>query len=299
MEGVLRPARLRPGDTVRLVSPASTPEPATVERTSDYLASLGLNVEVATHVFDTLGYSRQGRRPSRRLQCRRSRPRGRGDHHHPGRKGRVPHRGPTRLRHCTSRPEAARRLQREHRAPHGPAEELWLAAVHGARWPPQQFGRPTVASFEAAVFTADAIQVTAVPHEPTAALTTTGRATGRLIGGNQDLVFRSVSTPIASPTLRPREPGRCSTGALPEWSSPVPGRPGERLRGGRGGLPSRCGRDDVRRRSDRGRSWCRRRRVSVCGCGTRRRRGRPSRSTDPEPAPNARRATVRCGGGRT
>jgi len=53
---ILRPPRLRPGDTVRFVSPASTPEPAMVERAGRYLMSLGLRVEVAPHVFDRWGY---------------------------------------------------------------------------------------------------------------------------------------------------------------------------------------------------------------------------------------------------
>lgn len=75
-----------------------------------------------------------------------------------------------------------------------------LAAVHGACWSPEQFGPPTVASFEAAVFTTESMQVDAVPHEPTAALTTTGRATGRLIGGNQDSLATSAGW--ALPDLR-------------------------------------------------------------------------------------------------
>lgn len=75
-----------------------------------------------------------------------------------------------------------------------------LAAVHGACWPPQQFGVPTASSFEAAVFTVDAIRITADPDEPTAVLTTTGRATGRLIGGNQDALATSAGW--ALPDLR-------------------------------------------------------------------------------------------------
>lgn len=75
---------------------------------------------------------------------------------------------------------------------HGSAEELWAGRVHGACWPPQQFGTSTAASLEAAVFTVDAVRISADPSEPTAVLTTTGRATGRVIGGNQDALATSA-----------------------------------------------------------------------------------------------------------
>lgn len=75
-----------------------------------------------------------------------------------------------------------------------------LAGVHGAPWPPQQHGGPTAASFEAAVFTTDAIRIPTVAQEPTAVLSTTGCATGPLIGGNQDSLATSAGW--ALPDLR-------------------------------------------------------------------------------------------------
>ncbi|WP_306120935.1 MULTISPECIES: LD-carboxypeptidase [unclassified Roseitalea] len=49
-------AILNEGDLVRFVSPASTPETAGVERRAEMLKSWGLRVEIATHAFDKFSY---------------------------------------------------------------------------------------------------------------------------------------------------------------------------------------------------------------------------------------------------
>ena len=56
MTAVPKPLKLAPGDTVRLVSPASTPTKDGVARGITLLESLGLRVELGRHVFDRLGY---------------------------------------------------------------------------------------------------------------------------------------------------------------------------------------------------------------------------------------------------
>lgn len=53
---LLVPPRLRPGDRVRLVSPASPPDPASVARLSALLQGWGLEVDVAPHAFRSHGY---------------------------------------------------------------------------------------------------------------------------------------------------------------------------------------------------------------------------------------------------
>lgn len=55
MTGFL-PPRLVPGDRVRLVSPASTPKPESVDALTALLTSWGLVVELGEHVFDELGF---------------------------------------------------------------------------------------------------------------------------------------------------------------------------------------------------------------------------------------------------
>lgn len=63
-----------------------------------------------------------------------------------------------------------------------------LATLHGAAWSAHEHGEEAATSFERAVFTTDPVTIVSDPDQPTAALTTSGRAHGRLIGGNQDLL---------------------------------------------------------------------------------------------------------------
>jgi muramoyltetrapeptide carboxypeptidase len=53
---VLIPPRLRPGDRVRFVSPASPPDRQQVEYGAALLESWGLRVEIGAHVFDRKGH---------------------------------------------------------------------------------------------------------------------------------------------------------------------------------------------------------------------------------------------------
>lgn len=53
----IRPPRLRPGDTIGLISPASTPSsPEKVERAVGYFERQGYRVRVGPHTMDQLGY---------------------------------------------------------------------------------------------------------------------------------------------------------------------------------------------------------------------------------------------------
>lgn len=54
--GLLVAKRLRPGDRVRLVSPASRPDRASVDEYVKVLEGWGLRAEVAPHAFDEWGY---------------------------------------------------------------------------------------------------------------------------------------------------------------------------------------------------------------------------------------------------
>ena len=50
---MLAPPRLRPGDRVRFVSPASPVPEGALERSTSVLEALGLHVEYGRHVYDT------------------------------------------------------------------------------------------------------------------------------------------------------------------------------------------------------------------------------------------------------
>ncbi len=58
---MLKPLRLRRGDRVRFVSPASTPEREKVARGAKILTDWGLTVEIGVHAFDTMGHYLAGR----------------------------------------------------------------------------------------------------------------------------------------------------------------------------------------------------------------------------------------------
>lgn len=190
---IVRPPRLRRGDTVRFVSPASTPEPASVERARRYLESLGLIVEYAPHVFDRWGYL-AGRDDDRlddlNAALRDSAVRAiiatRG--------GKGAYRIADRLDVAAARADPKlivgfSEITVLHLAL---LKHCGLAAVHGACWPPAEFGAPTADSFEASLFSNERVRIATAATEPTAGLTTTGTATGRLIGGNQDALATSA-----------------------------------------------------------------------------------------------------------
>lgn len=58
--GALISPRLRAGDRVRLVSPASRPETEGVRRGAEILGSWGLEVEIGRHAFESFGHYSRG-----------------------------------------------------------------------------------------------------------------------------------------------------------------------------------------------------------------------------------------------
>ena len=53
---ILKPPRLKVGDTVGLINPASPIDPNDIEQVKQTLAGLGLNVKLGAHIFDRYGY---------------------------------------------------------------------------------------------------------------------------------------------------------------------------------------------------------------------------------------------------
>ena len=70
-------------------------------------------------------------------------------------------------------------------------KECGIAGLHGAAWP-ASFEASSSASFVRAAMTSEMIRTASVATESTAALTTSGRANGPLIGGNQELLATSA-----------------------------------------------------------------------------------------------------------
>jgi muramoyltetrapeptide carboxypeptidase len=186
------PARLRPGDRVRLVSPASTPSKELLDKTIATLEKLGLKVEVGKHAMDEYGYL-AGKDEDRLADLNDAL-------RDPELKAIIATRGGKGAYRIADGLdfEAARKYPKLlvgfseitilHLA-------LWkhcnLTAVHGAAWD-ENVGKETAESFRKAVMTTDLAVIKSNPNEPTAALTTSGKVSGILLGGNQDMIVTAA-----------------------------------------------------------------------------------------------------------
>lgn len=183
------PDRLQPGDRVRLVSPASTPEHGDVAAVVANLERLGLRPEVGNHVFDRLGYL-AGRDEDRLADINDAL-------RDPGVRGIITTRGGKGAYRIADQLDFAA-ARRDPKLLIGFSEitvlhmamlkNVGLVGLHGAAWVTELHGSTSAASFERAAFTTDEVVVRSEIHEPTRVLSTEGRATGPLIGGNQDLL---------------------------------------------------------------------------------------------------------------
>ena len=171
---VVRPPRLRAGDQVRLVSPAGAAGPADVAKATRLLEELGLRVSVAAHAH-------AGSDEQRVEDVNEA------------------------LRDTGVRALIA---TRDCRAVHRVADDLDFTAaaafpkllvgfgehtiLHLVLWERAGvagvYGTPFDDSFASAVFATDPVHLHPRPGEPTAALTTSGRAAGVLLGGDHALV---------------------------------------------------------------------------------------------------------------
>ena len=186
---IVRPARLQPGDHVRMVSPASTPAREDVEGSARFLEGLGLSVSVGEHAYDELGYlagTDEHRLGDLNAALR-----------DPGIKAIIATRGGKgayRIADGMDFDAAARHPKlligfSEITILHLALQKhCGLAGLHGAPFEESWSGVDSARSFLTAAFTTDPVTVRSDSHEDTAQLTTTGRAVGRLIGGNQDMV---------------------------------------------------------------------------------------------------------------
>lgn len=197
-KGVLVPAKLKPGDRVRFVSPASTPTRESVEHGKAVLEEMGLQVEVGKHIFDEYGYL-AGKDEDRLADLNDAL-------RDPGVKAIIATRGGKGAYRIADGLdfEAARKHPKlfvgfsENTIIH---LALWkhcrLTGLHGAAWN-QEFGTETAESFRRAVLTTERTVIKTNLHESTAQLTTQGKATGTLLGGNQDMLATAAGWTLPS-----------------------------------------------------------------------------------------------------
>jgi muramoyltetrapeptide carboxypeptidase len=196
----LHPSRLRHGDVVRLVSPASTPDRESVNRTVRHLSGLGLEVELGAHVFDRLGFL-AGRDEDRLADINDALT----DPHVRAvittRGGKGAYRIAAHLDFDAARndPKLIVGFSEITFIQLALLRALGLCSLHGAAWDDATFGSESATSFHTAAFSLDPVVIQSRPEETTSALTTTGSVTGRLIGGNQDAV--AISAGWALPPL--------------------------------------------------------------------------------------------------
>jgi muramoyltetrapeptide carboxypeptidase len=79
---------------------------------------------------------------------------------------------------------------------------LWkhcrLAGLHGATWDAENFGVKTAESFKQAILSTDDVVIRSDPKEPTSTLTTKGKVSGVLLGGNEDSIATAAGWALPS-----------------------------------------------------------------------------------------------------
>lgn len=174
---------------MRLVSPSSPPEPESVLYQVQVLESLGLRVDQGNHVLSRHGYL--AGTDLQRLSDLNDAIR------HPEVRAIIATRGGKGAFRIVDGVDFSA-LRDDPKLLIGFSENtilhlgFWLHAgmpgIHGACWGVERAGRTSAESFRKALLTADPIVIDARHDEPTRALTTGGRAQGRLLGGNLDMI---------------------------------------------------------------------------------------------------------------
>ncbi|MFK3781729.1 LD-carboxypeptidase [Agrobacterium sp. NPDC089420] len=191
MESIETPklAALAARDIVRLVSPASPPDEADVHRCIAFLEGLGLKPQLGTHALDRHGYL-AGRDEDRladlndaiRDETVRAIIATRG--------------GKGAYRIADGLDFAAMRANPKVLIGFSEITILHLAiwkqcsvpGIHGAAWNPVQSGETSSRSFERIISTVADTIIYSDRDEPSAALTTSGKVSGTLIGGHLDMI---------------------------------------------------------------------------------------------------------------
>lgn len=196
----IRPGRLRVGDKIRFVSPASTPQREAVLRGAARLEAWGLRVDFGEHAFRKAGYL-AGTDDDRLADINTAFRDGDVRAIFATRGGKGSYRIADRLDF-----DAARRNPKFlvgfsditilHLA-------LWkhcaISGVHGALVDVDgQFGSQSEESLRSLLMTGDPVVIRSRSAEVTSALTTSGKAEGRLLGGNLDSIATAAGWALPS-----------------------------------------------------------------------------------------------------
>jgi muramoyltetrapeptide carboxypeptidase len=201
IKDAILPAKLQPGDRVRLVSPASTPTRKGVEHCMQIMRSWGLRPEIGDHVFDEYGYL-AGKDEDRLADMNDA-------IRDPGVRAVIATRGGKGAYRIAGDLDFAA-MRRNPKLYVGFSENtiielaLWkhchTTSIHGGivSWNVESMEQENLEKLRRMLMTTDPVVVAARKDEPTAALTTTGKVSGFLMGGNQDMVATAAGWALPS-----------------------------------------------------------------------------------------------------
>ncbi|MEO3743457.1 LD-carboxypeptidase [Plantactinospora sp. B5E13] len=191
----VRAPALRPGDRVRVVAPAASPNPTNMARGIEILRGWGLEVELGEHVYARYGYL-AGTDDERLADLDAALD-------DPGIRGVFAARGGYGTQRIVDRIDLSG-LRRAPRVVVGFSDitslhgRLWreagLVTFYGpmVNWTDSRTGPESVESLRRAVMTTDPVVITRDPGETAAPVLVPGRATGRLLGGCLTMLSTSI-----------------------------------------------------------------------------------------------------------
>lgn len=198
LDEAVRPAALRPGDTVMLVSPSGPTRPERVARGVELLTGWGLHVRVGAHAYARSGFfAGEDALRVADLNAALADPRVRGV---------ICTRGGYGAQRVVDAIDMAA-VRRDPKVVVGFSDitavqlALWrgarLATIHGpgAAWVDERTPEQSAQSLRAALMGTEPVVVKRDPAEETARVSVPGTARGPLLGGNLSLLTSSVGTP--------------------------------------------------------------------------------------------------------
>jgi muramoyltetrapeptide carboxypeptidase len=198
LDEAVRPAALRPGDVVTLISPSGPVPPERIGPGVELLTGWGLKVRLGTHVYARLGYF-AGDDALRAADLNAA-------FADPAVRGVISTRGGYGAQRMVDAIDMAA-VRRDPKVVVGFSDitavqlALWrgarLATLHGpcGAWRDERTPALSAESLRAAMMGTEPVVVKRDPAEETAAVTVPGTARGTLIGGNLCLLTSSVGTP--------------------------------------------------------------------------------------------------------
>lgn len=195
------PPRLQPGDRVRLVSPASTPTHKGVAQVVEIMKSWGLRPEIGAHAFDEYGYL-AGKDEDRLADLNDA-------IRDPGVRAIFATRGGKGAYRIAGGLDFAA-MRKNPKLYVGFSENtaielaLWkhchVTSIHGGivSWNVASQEAANIEKLRQMLMATELVTLQSRNDEPTKALTTKGKATGFLMGGNQDLIGTTAGWALPS-----------------------------------------------------------------------------------------------------